>query len=470
MRHVEISRWYFFCTIACLSSLFFFVSCNKNTENKTSNIESSQAVASTTLLATISNDEKPHSISKSELPNHSMPDDSLTDLFYIDFNQHGKGVAYIANVGNKTHVVHNGVPGKLFDGYNLAALQMSPDAKRVVHVAIAQKKWSVVINGVASGLYDEVGPPVFSPDSKHVAYEVKNGDTWSIVADSSATSPALSYYDKPVYSADSSKIMIVENTPDDQKKNIVICSNNLLRIAVIPATAQPMVISADKNRVAAVSEQNGKYMSIDFAFNKPDVVVKGPLYDSIQHLSISKNGSSLSYLATKGTATYLILDGKEELLPVGEYPWPPVIRPNGKGAGIVISDKSGAYLYQAFSSGGKASKHYKEAADLAYSDDGVSLVYGAIQNEKFIAVINGVEGPPFDRVVSPKFSPDGKYVVYRARKDNLRFVVVADTTGKILRQHQGYERVFEPVFTADGASVAYGVKDGKKLIWKVEKL
>jgi len=60
--------------------------------------------------------------------------------------------------------------------------------------------------------------------------------------------------------------------------------------------------------------------------------------------------------------------------------------------------------------------------------------------------------------------------VYRARQDNKRFVVVADTNGTILKRHQGYDQVFETVFTADGKSVAYGVKDGNQIVWKVEKL
>jgi len=85
-------------------------------------------------------------------------------------------------------------------------------------------------------------------------------------------------------------------------------------------------------------------------------------------------------------------------------------------------------------------------------------------------VANGKEGPALDRVVSPVFSPDGKFLLYRARKDGKRFVVVADANGKTLRQYPAYEQVFQPVFTADGKSVAYGVKDGNKLIWKVEKL
>jgi WD40 repeat protein len=85
-------------------------------------------------------------------------------------------------------------------------------------------------------------------------------------------------------------------------------------------------------------------------------------------------------------------------------------------------------------------------------------------------VVNGVEGAAFDRVISPKFSPNGKYLVYRARKDGKRFVVVAKKGGKIIRQHPAYEQVFDVEFTADGKSVAYGVKDGQKLVWQVESL
>ena len=50
------------------------------------------------------------------------------------------------------------------------------------------------------------------------------------------------------------------------------------------------------------------------------------------------------------------------------------------------------------------------------------------------------------------------------------FFVVADASGKTIRQHPAYGQVLQPVFTADGKSVAYGVKDGNRLIWIVEKL
>jgi Tol biopolymer transport system component len=85
-------------------------------------------------------------------------------------------------------------------------------------------------------------------------------------------------------------------------------------------------------------------------------------------------------------------------------------------------------------------------------------------------VVNGTEGPPFDRVVTPTFSPDGKRVAYRARKDGRRFVVLADANGRTLRQLAANEQVFPVRFTADGRAITYGVKDGRRLAWKVEPL
>jgi len=85
-------------------------------------------------------------------------------------------------------------------------------------------------------------------------------------------------------------------------------------------------------------------------------------------------------------------------------------------------------------------------------------------------VVNGNEGPSFDKVLPPMFSPDGSYVVGRVKMGGSRFIVVLNLKGEVVRQLPSYEFVSEPVFTADGKSVAYGVMDGKKLIWKVDKL
>lgn len=463
-----VQRW----LSACIMVVFIctpFSGCSKSSGPAPSTGKN-EVNAQTTLLATIAENELPHIPQTGTGYAQSLTADQKKDLYYIDFNQYGTGVAYIANVGDQVHVVLNGKPLKMHTGADIAALKVSPDGKRVAYGTVQDKKWFVVLDGIESGPYDEIGPPVFSPNSKHVAFEARKGDNWNIVVDNTISTSAPSYFDKPLFSADSSKLMIIENTAEDQRKRYVVSSLKLDSLTDLSANAQPCVVCENKRRIAVVGEEQGKNFVTEFSLEAPAERTKGPLYDSIRHLSLSADGSAVAYIAKRGNESFIVLNDKEERLPDGEIPWPPVIRPGNKGVGVIIAGKEGAYLHQAFSTDKIKHKRYKECADLVYSNDGLQEAHGAIKDEKFMAVVNGVEGPLFDRVISPKFSPDGKYLVYRARKGDERFIVVTDSKGVVQRQHPSYERVFEPVFTADGKSVAYGVKDGKKLVWKVEKL
>jgi hypothetical protein len=166
----------------------------------------------------------------------------------------------------------------------------------------------------------------------------------------------------------------------------------------------------------------------------------------------------------------MVLNGREAPLPDEAPAGPPVVRPDNAVVGAILASNNAAFLHQSFLNSGKKGKKYDEAANLVYSRDGRLHAYAARKGGNWFAVVDGKEGPAFDRVVTPVFSPGGKLLVYRARKDGKRFVVVANASGKTIRQHPSYEQVFQPVFTADGKFVAYGVKDGNRLIWKVEGL
>jgi hypothetical protein len=61
-------------------------------------------------------------------------------------------------------------------------------------------------------------------------------------------------------------------------------------------------------------------------------------------------------------------------------------------------------------------------------------------------------------------------VVYRARRRDERFVVQANARGQTIREHPHYQAVFDFVFSPDGRQVGYGVRDGRELWWRVEKL
>mgnify|MGYP001606392498 CR=1 FL=1 len=147
-----------------------------------------------------------------------------------------------------------------------------------------------------------------------------------------------------------------------------------------------------------------------------------------------------------------------------------VINQSGKSLGALISAGNSKYLYEMFGSSGRKGKAYDEVEWLTYSSDGTASALAVRKGKSWCVVVNGKEGPEFDRVVSPKFSPDGKKIVYRARSNGERYVIVANLDGSVIKEHPHYDAIWDVNFTNDGAAVGYGVKQGNELLWKVEKL
>jgi len=95
--------------------------------------------------------------------------------------------AHIAVRDKKHCVVVDGVKGKEYDGVNVGTLAFSPDSRRfayaATHSGIRGGKTFAVVDGVEGKEYDWVGAPVFSPDSKHVAYEAQRDGKLVVVVD-----------------------------------------------------------------------------------------------------------------------------------------------------------------------------------------------------------------------------------------------------------------------------------------------
>jgi roadblock/LC7 domain-containing protein len=82
-------------------------------------------------------------------------------------------------------VVVDGAGGKEFDGIMAGTPVFSPDSKRVAYAAERGDKWVVVVDGAEGKEFDGImaGTPVFSPDSKRVAYAPERGNKRMAVVD-----------------------------------------------------------------------------------------------------------------------------------------------------------------------------------------------------------------------------------------------------------------------------------------------
>jgi Tol biopolymer transport system component len=446
--------------------------CN-NSSNKsklTTSPDSSKVSPANTLLATI-----PESISTEVIGTVGKGSTSkVQNLFQVSFNEGGRGVAYVMEAGDRVRVALNGKIGKPYQ--SVGAMALSPDGRRVAYSVQEQDRSHMVIDTVDAPFADSVGTPVFSPDSRHVAYEATISGKGYLYVDDKKGAPSSSkfkyYYHDKFFSADSREIISIELAEDDTKAVRVTVSDltfSTQRVKEIQAA--DFVLNGDKSRIALIGLENGKQKIVEFAFNNVESVTEGPLYDVITQQTYGADGVSLAYVAERGGERFVVLNGKEELLPYRDKIESVVIRPDMRGVGILLSSDKGFFLHQAFVNDGARNKRYAEAANLIYSRDGNRYAFVAKKGkDNIFMVVNGAEGPAFDMIVTPMFSPDGNVIVYRARKDGKRFVVVADATGKIVRQHPAYEMVYQPVFSDDGKSIGYGVKDGRKLAWKVEKL
>lgn len=419
-----------------------------------------RVVAETTVLATIADKDEP-----------ALEDPVFAGkpIFEILFNEQGLGVVYVAKKAGMEHVVHNGKTGEAYEKiYNLT---ISPDGQRVAYVITDKAgKQRMVLDGREERPFDDVGRPSFSPDSRHIAYRVGIGQDLFIVVNDKISRGYKTYNGNPIFSPDSASIAYPEGLDGKRGPRLIISDREFKNVIVKENCGDYLIWNDDKTRLAAIQQVRDKRRVIDFSFAQPEIVREGPLYKAVGQLVFGPDGASVSYVADKDGALVQVLNNKEHPLPADPLLAEPLVVRGQKDAVAIMADKRVEAAPQALYIGGTTEKYYDMIMHLTFSSDGSRHAYAAKSKGKLFLVVNGREGQAFDAMVKPMFSPDGKFIVCRARQAGKRFVVVADSAGKILRQHPAYEMVFDTVFTDDGKSVAYGVKDGRKLIWKVEKL
>jgi hypothetical protein len=389
-----------------------------------------------------------------------------TELVFAEL---GGGVAFVAVQGGKFRVVHNGRPGEEYE--EVQDVVLSRDGARCAYGARAHGQWHLVVDGVAGPPRASLEAPVFSPDGAHVAHRASDGERWRLVVDGKASAPAATRYESPMFAADSSRIVYFDAVDETGHGRLVVSDLGFERPALLEPRAKTLLASPDHAHFATVAEREGREVAVAVDLSGPTpAITRGQPQDSVMYLAIGPRGE-VAYSAQRDGERYFVLDGREErLLPGVQVTTFPVIRPDGRSAAAALIVGDAVVLRQFFASDAAAPLSYSGIDGLVFSPDGCHFAFAVELPDRNFVVVDGKEGPPFDRVVTPVFSPDGRSVAYRARKDGQRFVVVADGNGQTMRQLSPHEQVFPVRFTADGKKLAYGVKDGRQLAWKVETL
>ena len=92
-------------------------------------------------------------------------------------------MAYVARRDKKFAVVYDGKIGPLFDSIGQDTPVFSPDSKRMAYKAKKGDTWRLVVDNKELTSYEAVTPPRFSPDSARMLYAGKKGEKQCLIAD-----------------------------------------------------------------------------------------------------------------------------------------------------------------------------------------------------------------------------------------------------------------------------------------------
>ncbi len=156
--------------------------------------------------------------------------------------------------------------------------------------------------------------------------------------------------------------------------------------------------------------------------------VLGPMPDNQQAVALSKDASHVMLLSNAGTRQVVYIDGNE-----------------GQPC-------SSVQLASPFGQGD--STNNPRSSSLMISPDATRFAYVASRGPNTaMMVLNGKEGPTFERIAIGAFAPVGHRLAYAGQKDKKTYIVVDGTISR------PYQYALELQFSPDGQHVGYAGQD-----------
>jgi hypothetical protein len=282
--------------------------------------------------------------------------------FGFAFSPDGRHLAYAESRASGDRCVVR--DGKREDAWKqvIGTLVYSPDSRHLAF-KVGWGKPCIMCDGKKEPGFDDVGDPVFSPNSKGFAYTAREGEAWFVVCGKGKFGP-FREIGRLVFSPDSNCLAFKACL----KKWFVVQKNK--RGPDFDEVGDP-VLSQEGGRLAyTATDRDNWYVICDGK--------KGPGYNELGEPVFSTDGMHLAHHATREGKTLVVCDDKEST-PYGEITW------------------------------------------IGFSPDNNHLAFVAGREGKKLIVCDGLESPAHENVLVPERRCDApgklRYVVIDKAKD-----------------------------------------------------
>lgn len=380
------------------------------------------------------------------------------------FSADGRHVAYVTSKDGASWAWLDGKQGAPHE--SIRGLAFREGHATLAYVARRGVKESLVVDEHEGPRYTAVGTVRFAADGA-VVYSARRGEAWLLVSGGRERPVATTEDPSPVVSPDGRRVVFGEQASEAGPAGLRACSLDLSQCTAGAPHDGVSRLTPDPwgARLAYLAGRAGQELAVVADLDRPGLEERSlGAFDSVALLGLSAGGRHVAFLARRGPQQLLVRDGEERPLPETDTPMQMVVSEAGRVMVSAVKDGQAMALVDGRQVGAPAA----EVAFPVSSPDGAALAWVAGDASRSALVVDGVEGPAQDRVVSPRFLPDGSGLVYRARRKGERFLVQADRQGRTVREHPHYLAVYEVAFSPDGRSIGYGVRDGQALWWKVE--
>ena len=339
-----------------------------------------------------------------------------------------RGIAYIEKVDEKMQVIvedtSGRTQGKKYADIDVDSLTLSPGGNRLAYSASVDKKeYFVVVDGVEDRQYHLAhASPVFSPDSKRLAYIAIPAppayNTAFVVIDGKAAKK-YGHVRSLVFSPDSRQVAYVASTTVNGNKMFAVIDGVEGKPYGLVAD---IVFSPDSRRVAyATMSTTTPPMGFAVVDGK-----EGREYDGVGEIRFSPDGKRVAYVASINKKPLVVVDGVEGKQYAGLNP--PVFSPDSKRVAYTAWSGSDTFVVV---DGIEGKKHYAIVGSPTFSPDSqqVAYIYRTFDGKRAV-VVNGSEGKTYGGIFRVVFSPDSKHIAYPAETGNEQVVVIDGIEGK----------------------------------------